>query len=755
MGQIERISTHINTTPMAPQNETFNQAAAQSRKKRRLNHVASKAASTHVSLDELVWREVPFPDSFEDAEGFFGLEEISDVEIARVGDTVAFRQSAAEARDIENETTHDQSKQARKKKTLKVSKVDSEDEWSGFDDASPNLIGHDNAGNKSKDVRTERPKVAAVDSEDDSDVTGFEALRGLVETTGDVSQWQDFGLSQTALSSLQRMDFTIPTLIQRAAIPEILTGHDVIGKAPTGSGKTLAFGIPIMEAIITQKLKRRDEAVMKDEQRVLGPTALIISPTRELAHQISKHLESLSPGNPRVSLATLTGGLSLHKQQRLIAHADVVIATPGRLWEILNADSNFRNELRRIQFLVLDEADRLLSVGHFKDLGEILSAIEPNGGNGESGDHDQQSQVARQTLIFSATFHRGLQQKLNSKGKRAVNDLLDKDDAMEYLLQRLKFREERPKFIDVNPDSQMAEKITERILECAALEKDLYLYAVLLHLSGLRTLIFLNSIAAVRRLVPFLQNLNIQAQALHSEMPQKARLRSVERFSSASSPSSILVATDVAARGLDIPSVEFIIHYHVPRTADMYVHRSGRTARAQMSGLSVLLCSPDEVQGVRRLVAKVHATIAEEHRKRFLSTIELDTKVIARIKPRVNLSKKISDATTAKERHDHEDNWLRNAAEELGVDYDSEEFSSMQGSQKGRGKGRKDREKEARSISKDQLAGLRSQLKMELKTRINAGVSERYLTAGGLDVDDLIAEGTQGKFLGKLDIDGL
>ena len=137
--------------------------------------------------------------------------------------------------------------------------------------------------------------------------------------------------------------------------------------------------------------------------------------------------------------------------------------------------------------------------------------------------------------------------------------------------------------------------------------KDLYLYALLLYHPNQRVLIFTNSIHSVRRLTPLLQNLNLPTHALHSQMPQKARLRSIERFSSPASPSSILVATDVAARGLDIPAVHLVIHYHLPRDASTYVHRSGRTARASASGSSILLCAPEEVVATRRLVAKVHA----------------------------------------------------------------------------------------------------------------------------------------------------
>lgn len=285
--------------------------------------------------------------------------------------------------------------------------------------------------------------------------------------------------------------------------------------------------------------------------------------------------------------------------------------------------------------------------------------------------------------------------------------------------------------------------------------KDLYLYTLLLHYPHTRTLIFTNSITSVRRLTPFLQNLNIPAHALHSQMPQKARLRTIERFSSPSSPDSILIATDVAARGLDIPAVQLVIHYHVPRAADMYVHRSGRTARAEKEGSSILLCAPEEVLGVRRLVAKVHArntsaTANDNNKNFYIRTLELDRRIVARIKPRVALSKKIADASLAKEKKGHEDNWLRTAAEDLGVEYDSENFAAGKGSKKGRGQGRKKAEKEARGLSKGEVGALRAELRGLLGVRVNVGVSERYLSAGGMDVEELL-EGGRGEFLGKVE----
>ena len=581
------------------------------------------------------------------------------------------------------------------------------------------------------------------------------------------------------MSSLARMKFSQPTAIQVSTIPEILGGHDVVGKAPTGSGKTLAFGIPIYEHYLKTTHSKVAFAEAKGKERRQHPLALILSPTRELAHQLSAHLAQLcsAPSSMLLSIATLTGGLSVHKQQRQIAHADVIVGTPGRLWEVISGSQSLMDSLRSIKFLVVDEADRLLSEGHFKEVEEILNVLDRTVETNDNDKGDLETtnwKQQRQTLVFSATFQKDLQQKLAGKAKSIGGDLMGKRESLDYLLKKLNFREEKPKFIDVNPVTPMASGLKEGIVECTGTEKvgtifrllpiflksdtqDLYLYSTLLLHPNMRTLIFTNSITSVRRLTPFLQNLNLPAYALHSQMPQKARLRSIERFSSALSPSSILVATDVAARGLDIPSVQLVLHYHLPRAADMYVHRSGRTARAEKSGLSILLCSPEEVQGVRRLIAKVHARSASEHDgKFFMRTIDIDTRVVSRLKPRVALSKKISDASLAKEKKGHEDNWLKTAANDLGVDYDSEEFAVGEASNKGRGQGKKKKEKDARSLTKGELGALKGELKGLLGHRVNVGVSERYLTAGRVDVDELL-NGEKSEFLGRIEggLDGL
>lgn len=281
------------------------------------------------------------------------------------------------------------------------------------------------------------------------------------------------------------MSFTSPTPIQLAAIPEIAAGRDFIGKASTGSGKTLAFGIPILEYFLSQQYSTpigRGEDIRTAERT---PLALVLSPTRELAHQLHSHLTSLALFTPDIRIVSVTGGLSIQKQLRQLKEnggADIIIATPGRLWEVVSEGRGWIEKLRNgLKFLVVDEADRLLQEGHYKEVVEILNLLAKS-----HDDDDDQSdegldttggkgtvEVTRQTLVFSATFHKGLQQKLAGKGTKnsGGGDLMDQKESMEYLLKKLHFREKSPKFVDVNPDGQLADRLSEGIIECGAMEK--------------------------------------------------------------------------------------------------------------------------------------------------------------------------------------------------------------------------------------------------------------------------------------------
>lgn len=321
---------------------------------------------------------------------------------------------------------------------------------------------------KEKKQKKEKPQQHPADKDADLKQNSlknvFEALEEDAEQEVDVSGWAELDLSSNTLSALSRIGFSKPTPIQSEAIPEVLAGHDVVGKASTGSGKTLAFGIPIIEKWL-EVYGELDEDELKNSTR--PPTALILSPTRELAHQLTEHITAICKGMPTSPyVAAVTGGLSVQKQQRQLAKADIIIGTPGRLWEVISSSNELSAGLKQVRFLVIDEADRLLTDGHFKEAEEILGALDRT--HGDEDDEEEDELPPRQTLVFSATFHKGLQQKLAGKGKKSFQD---DSQSMEYLLKKLNFREDKPKFVDVNPISQMAANLKEGMVECGGEEK--------------------------------------------------------------------------------------------------------------------------------------------------------------------------------------------------------------------------------------------------------------------------------------------
>ena len=480
-------------------------AAMKARKRQKLNgpepavEASVKASKPRkVQLDEMKWREVALPDQMDDYEGFFGLEEIEGVDVVKEAGngTISYRYVESEAAKpsptFEGTRPKKGSKDAASKVDIrKAIEDDDDDEFLGFSDGE----GHDGTGNEvekhSEKAKHQAPGKAApkkrkgIDHEDGDDEgarkTAFSGLEDEEQRRDvDITAWRALDLLPDTLASLSRMGFSKPTPIQEAAIPEIIDGHDVIGKASTGSGKTLAFGIPMFETFLaqdqTRKVKSKYATKSDTAFSTKSPLALILSPTRELAHQLATHLSDLSSGLPTAapSIATLTGGLSLQKQQRLLKTADFVVGTPGRVWEVLSSGQGIIAWLQQIQYLVIDEADRLLSQGHFKELEEILDALdrkavtETDGAKTEKSDEEEQR--SRQTLVFSATFHKGLQQKLASR-RVSASTATDKKDNMEYLLARLKFREEKPKYIDVDPVNQMAHGLREGLVECGGMEK--------------------------------------------------------------------------------------------------------------------------------------------------------------------------------------------------------------------------------------------------------------------------------------------
>lgn len=715
-----------------------------------------------VDVSALAWESL--------GEEFGGLEVIRNVDVVRNGDRVQFTVAEDDTSDETKKPTtetngdHDESEsfEGFGDNDLEGQAGDSSepsDRKAGLESEISEEVDHrrkEKQKQKLEQKKAGKNKVADKAREDQrldaskkgvqkstSQGNAFDALAAVDESNGsedegpavDMKAWASLTLSQPMLSAVAALKFAKPTKIQAEAVPEIMAGEDVIGKAQTGSGKTLAFGIPMVE----KWLELREDPSYERK----GPLAVVLSPTRELAKQLGDHMRALCNGLPGNTpyICVVTGGLSIQKQQRQLEKADIVVGTPGRLWEVLEGDMKLQDAFTRLQFLVVDEADRIFKAGQFKEVEDILGALDkkdPEADDDTSEDDDEEDdddKPARQTLVFSATFDKNLQTKLTGKLKFSGNK---DENSMEYLLKCLKFRRQ-PKFIDVNPVSQMASGLREGLIECGAMEKDLHLYAAMVLNPNRRTLVFTNSISAVRRLTPLLQNLALPALPLHSQMPQKARLRSIERFASARS--TVLVATDVAARGLDIKDVEQVVHYHVPRAADTYIHRSGRTARGESSGASILLCAPDEVIPTRRLAAKVHAQQSNGGTKdHLIQTLPLNRTILTRLKPRVDLAKKLADAVLAKEKGHGDDAWLRNAAEDLGVEYDPEEFEGAELGHGGRGGGRKKKEKEARNLTKAEMGALRAQLREEMSKRVNLGVSEKYITGGRVDVAALLRE---------------
>lgn len=294
-----------------------------------------------------------------------------------------------------------------------------------------------------------------------------EMAQGDQEADGpDLADWVALDLSPTILSGIAKLGFSKPTAIQKMAIPEIIAGEDVIGKAQTGSGKTLAFGIPVVEKWLETHEQAADGRAKDDKK---SPMALVLSPTRELAKQLGDHLKALCDGLAAAPyVCVVTGGLSIHKQQRQLAKADIIIGTPGRLWEVMNGDMALQESLTSIKFLVVDEADRLFKVGQFKEAEDIIGALDRRDPEAEDGDGDDDELPPRQTLVFSATFDKDLQTKLAGKGRSGTAGTVE--DKMAYLMKCLQFRRE-PKFLDANPVGQLADKLREGLIECGAMEK--------------------------------------------------------------------------------------------------------------------------------------------------------------------------------------------------------------------------------------------------------------------------------------------
>ncbi|KAF8975109.1 ATP-dependent RNA helicase [Entomortierella lignicola] len=558
----------------------------------------------------------------------------------------------------------------------------------------------------------------------------YDPMEG-VDLDFDISEWHSYQFSSMIENALKKQKFSKPSPIQQQALPLGLAGRDVIGVAETGSGKTLAFGLPIVQLLAKQAALAAEAKTPLNESL----TALILTPTRELAIQVKDHLVAFTQFTGH-HVVPIVGGMSVQKQTRqLDRNPAIIVATPGRLWELISTNPAYSERLVNTRFLVLDEADRMLESGHFQELTNILKLLERKREKTsdweqhlKEGSSNDETVVAksiaktdfehnRQTFIFTATLSKELSLNLSKKKNSAKSADNSAEGSMEDLMERIEFHDESPALVKVVSDKIVAATLLEAKIDCLTTEKDLYLYYFVKKYPG-RTLVFVNSIDAIRHLAPMMQLLGIEALGMHAQMQQRQRLKNLDRFKS--NPHAVMIASDVAARGLDIPLVDHVIHYQVPRSGDIYVHRSGRTARAQNEGISLLMCGPDEVQ----LYRKICVTLNKDNG---IPEFPIDRGVINEMKKRVALAKKIDEQEHRIQKAAHQDDWMLKSAEAMDIILDEDVLNSGPKAKD------KDDDNTAMTGRKNKIKAMRAELKALLQKRLMPqGASAKYITSGSI-----------------------
>jgi ATP-dependent RNA helicase DDX24/MAK5 len=523
----------------------------------------------------------------------------------------------------------------------------------------------------------------------------------------DVSAWAPFGLHPDLLLGLSHLGFATPTRVQAECLPAALReGRDVIGAAATGSGKTLAFGLPILHALARRRsaaASAATAAAMAAGAPLPAPPrsrlrALVLCPTRELALQVASHLSALGRF-VGARVAPIVGGIAPAKQSRLLGRCPaIVVGTPGRLWELISEGAPQLARLHALSFLVLDEADRMVEKGHYAELAHILDAVETRraevareGDDDSDADDDDDDADAdadadgegaagaaakaprrRQTFVFSATLtvpsalrkRLRLKPSVSSGGAKA-----SRPGAVSALLEAVPFTG-TPRVVDVTDAARvLAPRLEEAVLEGSDAERDGALTYLLTRHAG-RAIVFCNAISCVRRVAALLATLKLPACALHAAQQQRQRLASLDRFKG--HPNGCLVATDVAARGLDIPGVRTVIHYQVPPSVELYVHRSGRTARAQADGLAVMLVTPGERSRYAQLCKALGQPTG-------LPPFPVEPGAMAAARRRAAVAVKLDGAKHSREKRKGDAAWRRKSAAELDLALDEDEEDAARG----------------------------------------------------------------------------
>ncbi|MFP7675240.1 DEAD/DEAH box helicase [Marivita sp. S0852] len=361
-----------------------------------------------------------------------------------------------------------------------------------------------------------------------------------------MSEFDTLGLKPKLTEALDRANLKTPTPIQAKAVPLALAGHDVLGLAQTGTGKTLAFGLPLVDHLLD----------MPERPAAKTAKALILAPTRELVNQIADSLRMLTK-NTNLRVTVVVGGQSINKQiHQLQRGTDILVATPGRLIDLMDRRSVLLSQVRH---LVLDEADQMLDMGFI----HALRKIAPKLG------------TPRQTMLFSATMPKQME-----------------DLSKAYLTN--------PKKVQVSPPGKAADKITQSVHHLGSkAEKQSKLREILSKDMDALTLVFSRTKHGAEKLMKGLVADGFNAASIHGNKSQGQRDRAIKAFRDGTI--TVLVATDVAARGIDIPGVAYVVNYDLPEVPDNYVHRIGRTARAGREGEAIAFCAPDEADLLRQI----------------------------------------------------------------------------------------------------------------------------------------------------------
>lgn len=381
-----------------------------------------------------------------------------------------------------------------------------------------------------------------------------------------MTDFQSLGLSETLLKAVKDEGYTTPTPVQVQSIPPLLDGRDVLGVAQTGTGKTAAFALPVLQII--ERKRTQGKRYIR---------ALILSPTRELAAQIDERFGAYSK-NMDIRHRVIFGGVKQNPQVRdLNKGLDILVATPGRLLDLIGQGFI---DLSKVEFFVLDEADRMLDMGFIRDIEKVLKLLPKK----------------RQNLLFSATMPKSIAKLAGSFLNNAV-------------------------MVDVSPKEMTVERIEQKIMFLRKADKRRLLVQLIKQQKVERGIVFTRTKHGANRLVKQLGQSNLSAAAIHGNKSQGARTKALAGFKDGSIP--ILVATDIASRGIDVEGITHVFNYDLPNEPESYIHRIGRTARAGRSGIAYAFCDDSEsgyLVGIQQLIGQ-EIPVDSQHEFHFIGAI--------------------------------------------------------------------------------------------------------------------------------------